>query len=73
MPDYIHLFIRSNSLISIADIVKRMKGCSSYILRKKFSKLKKYKSLWTPSYHCETIGLISENTIKKYIEMQTTK
>lgn len=73
MSDHVHLFIKSNPNISIADIVKHMKGYSSYILRKKFDVLRKYKSLWSPSYYCETIGLISEKTIRKYIEMQIEK
>jgi putative transposase len=71
MSDHVHLFIKSNPNITISEIVKHLKGYSSYILRKKFKELKKYKSLWTPSYYCETIGLISESTIRKYIEMQT--
>ena len=73
MSDHVHLFIKSNPLITISEIVKNMKGYSSYILRKKFIELRKYKSLWAPSYFCETIGSVSENAIKKYIEMQTQK
>ena len=70
MSDHIHLFVKGNQNITISNIVKYLKGYSSFELRKKFSYLKKYKSLWTHSYFCETIGHISENTIKKYIENQ---
>jgi len=70
MPDHIHLFVKSTPDISIAYIVKHLKGYTSYMLRKQFPNLKKYKSLWTRSYFVETIGLISEKTVKKYIEMQ---
>ena len=70
MSDHIHLFVKGNQNITISNIVKYLKGYSSYELRKKFIFLKKYKSLWTPSYFCETIGHISEDVVKKYIENQ---
>jgi putative transposase len=70
MSDHIHLFVKGNQNITISNIVKYLKGYSSYELRKKFIFLKKYKSLWTPSYFCETIGNISEDVVKKYIENQ---
>ena len=70
MPDHVHIFLRSNIYLSISIIVGQLKGYSSYMLRKKFRYLKTYKSLWTPSYFVETIGTISESTIKRYIELQ---
>lgn len=73
MEDHIHLFVRSNPKLSVSFIVNQLKGYTSYMLRKEFPYLHKYKSLWTSSYFCETIGLISENTVKKYIQMQTKK
>ena len=45
MSDHIHLFVKGNQNITIFDIVKYLKGYSSFELRKKFSYLKKYKSL----------------------------
>lgn len=70
MPDHIHIFLCSNPKFSISYIVKILKGYTSYYLRKEFLILKKYKSLWTPSYYCETIGHINEKTIIKYINDQ---
>lgn len=63
MPDHIHLFIKNLPNISISYIVKHLKGYTSFMLRKQFIDFNKYKSLWTYSYFCETIGLISEKTI----------
>ena len=65
MLDHIHLFVKGNLKISASTIVKQLKGYSSYMLRKEFIWLKKYKSLWTHSYYCETIGHISEVAVKK--------
>lgn len=70
MPDHIHIFIKAHPNISVSDIIKQIKGYTSYNLRKKYKWLRKYKSLWTPSYFCETIGLISEQTVRRYIDMQ---
>ncbi len=68
MPDHIHIFIKCYiNTISISKIVQYLKGYSSFMLRKRFPFLKKYKALWTPSYYYETIGHISQKTIKRYI------
>lgn len=73
MPDHIHLFIKCKPTDKVSDVVKNLKGFSSYMLRKKFPKYKMYKSFWSSSYYCESIGHISEKTIIKYINDQTKK
>ena len=70
MDDHIHLFIKSRPDLTISYIVQQLKGYTSYKVRKEFPILKRYKSLWTHSYFAETIGLISEKTVKRYIEMK---
>lgn len=71
MPDHIHIFIKGTPSDSISHIVSQLKGYSSSILRKEFPDLKKrLPTLWTRSFYVETIGCISEDTIKKYIENQ---
>ncbi len=71
MPDHVHVFVRGNPRISIHSIISKMKGYSAFMLRKEFPYLKsKMPCMWTRSYYVETIGNISEATIKKYIENQ---
>ena len=71
MPDHIHIFLKGNPTIPIHLIVKNLKGKSSSILRQEFPYLKKrLPCLWTRSYYCETIGCISEETVRRYIENQ---
>lgn len=71
MPDHCHIFLNATPIIPIHLIVKNLKGRSSRILREEFPFLKsKLPNLWTRSYYCETIGCISEDAIKKYIENQ---
>lgn len=55
-------------------IVGQLKGYASRYLRDEFPKLKsKLPCLWTRGYFCESVGHISEATIKKYIEEQKNK
>ena len=70
MPDHIHIFIKSNPNITIGMIVKELKGYISYMIRREIPKLKKYKAFWAKGYFVETIGFISEETVKKYIDNQ---
>lgn len=71
--DHVHLFVKSSPVNSPHYIVQQLKGYSSRILRNKFKELLKMPSLWTRSYYCESVGHISEKTIKKYIENQKNK
>ena len=70
MTDHIHIFISCKPTQTVSKIINSFKGYSSFQIRKMFSYLKKYKSLWVGSYFCETIGFISEKTIIKYINNQ---
>lgn len=74
MPDHVHLFVKSEPTDNPQWIVKNLKGYSSRFLREEFPHLKKrMPCLWTRSYYCESVGHISEKTIKKYIEDQKGK
>lgn len=74
MPDHVHIFIKATTNDAPVYIVSQLKGFTSFTLRKEFPKLKsRLPTLWTRSYYCETIGHISETTIKKYIDEQKNK
>lgn len=71
MPDHVHIFISANPVDGIHYIVQQIKGYSSRVLRQEFTWLnKRLPSLWTRSYYAETVGHISERTVKRYIENQ---
>lgn len=71
MPDHVHLFVKSTPVLSPHYIVQQLKGFTSHELRKEFPKLKsRLPTLWARSYYCESVGHISEDTIKRYIEDQ---
>ena len=70
-PDHIHLFVRVWPSDSAAEVVKELKGYTSFFLRKEFqSVLSKLPSLWTRSYFSSTAGAVSAQTIQEYIDAQ---
>lgn len=72
--DHIHLFIKASPTKAIHWIVQQLKGYTSRVLRQEISEVRtRLPSLWTRSYYVETIGHISEQTIKKYIQEQRNK
>jgi len=74
MPDHVHLFVKTDPRNSPHFIVQQFKGYTSKVLREEFPLLKsRLPSLWTRSYYCESVGHISDETIRKYIEDQKRK
>ena len=71
MPDHVHLFVTSDPTRCVAEIVNRLKGASSRILRQEFPHLvSRMPTLWNRSYYAGTVGHVSESTVKKYIDNQ---
>ncbi len=73
MPDHVHLFVQATPNHLVASMVKALKGVSARFLFKKFPELREQlwrEHLWNPSYFVGTVGDISEETVKKYIEGQ---
>lgn len=71
--DHIHVFASAHPKIAPSYMVKMLKGISARKLFLKFPQLKKRLwggPLWNDSFFIETIGSISEQAIKKYIENQ---
>lgn len=71
MPDHVHLLINSNPKIGIYNQINKIKGYTSNILRQEFPALKKrLPCLWTRSKFISTVGSVSLDVCKKYIENQ---
>ena len=74
MPDHVHLFLESDPRWAVAEIVNRLKGYTSRILRSEFRHLRsRLPTLWSRSYYAGTVGHVSEATVRRYIESQTGK
>lgn len=74
MSDHVHLFLESDPTWAIAGITNALKGYTSRLLRQEFKELRtKLPTLWSRSYYAGTVGHVSEETIRKYIESQKGK
>lgn len=73
MPDHLHLFISTNPNLPVSEVVQKIKGRSSRVLRQEFAALLKLPTLWTHSYFVSTAGNVSSETIQKYIAEQTAR
>ena len=71
--DHTHIFLNCLPTLSPSDIMQKIKGVTSRVLREEFPELKKMPSLWTRSYFVSTAGNVSSETIKKYVENQKTR
>lgn len=71
MDDHVHLLIDCNPRFGIMDCVHKLKGTSSKILREEFPYLKsRIPTLWTRSAFISTVGSVSLEVVKTYIENQ---
>ena len=76
MPDHIHMLISFNPKHAASSIVKTLKGKSARLWFKAYPETKAMLwggHLWTPSYFMATVGSMSKETVKKYIENQLTE
>ena len=74
MPDHVHLFVEADPIYSVAEIVNRLKGASSRILRSEFPGLRsRLPTLWSRSYYAGTVGAVSDAVVRRYIESQKGK
>ena len=71
--NHIHILVEAPAYLSVAKIVQLIKGKSSYRLQREFSQLKKVywgSHLWARGYFGATVGAVTEDLIKQYIENQ---
>jgi putative transposase len=66
MPDHVHLFLNCPPVLAPDQIMFRLKGSSSRVLRERYPELMRLPSLWTRSYFCSTAGNVSNATIERY-------
>jgi putative transposase len=74
MPDHVHLLLDVDPTIGINILVSRIKGRTAHYLRREFPELKrKLPTLWTRSKFIATVGSVSLDVVKQYIENQKGK
>ena len=73
MPNHVHVFVSAKPKYAPSYIFKMLKGISARRIFLKHPEIKEklWKGhLWNPSTYIETIGHISQETVKKYIQNQ---
>lgn len=71
MPDHVHLLLDIDPTIGVQMVVSRIKGKTSNVLNKEFPELqRKLPTLWTRSKFIATVGSMSLDVVKEYIENQ---
>ena len=71
--DHVHLLISCPPGLAPAKIVQYLKGRSSRLLQQEFPHLEKRywgQPLWGRGYFCATVGAVTEEMIKEYVEHQ---
>ncbi|MDR3669120.1 MAG: IS200/IS605 family transposase, partial [Ignavibacteriaceae bacterium] len=71
--DHVHMLLSCPTNIAPSKIVQYLKGRSSKLLQGEFLEIKKKywgQHLWAVGYFCATVGTVTEETIKAYIENQ---
>ncbi|MCB2292621.1 IS200/IS605 family transposase [Clostridium algoriphilum] len=71
--DHTHMFLNCPPSLSPSDIMQKIKGVTSRVLRDEFLELRKMPSLWTRGYFVSTAGNVSSVAVKKYVENQRTR
>jgi putative transposase len=72
--DHVHLIIQTNPSDSVAEVVQRLKGGTSRVIRKEFPELEEFlwgDSLWADGYFAETVGSVDEEVVRRYIKQQS--
>lgn len=72
--DHVHCFLSAPPKLALTDIVKYLKGITGRKLFEKHPELRDKLwrgELWNHSYYAETIGSVSEENIRRYIEHQS--
>ena len=71
-PDHVHLFLSNVRFVSEMELVRQIKGYSSYKIRKHFGyliKTKLYgKKFWTEGHFYRSVGAVNYETMKHYVE-----
>ena len=73
--DHLHMMVRSEPKLSPLQIVRRLKQMSISAVWKKYRDFLRHNfykehTFWTDGYFVSSIGNVSQETIKKYIENQ---
>ena len=71
--DHVHMLVSCPPTLAPSKIVQLLKGRSSRLIQEEFEELRKRywgQHLWARGYFCRTVGVVTEEMVKEYIENQ---
>ncbi len=71
--EHVHLLLSCPPSLSVSKIVQQLKGKTSRTLQMEYKELKKRywgQHLWGTGYFCRSVGTVTREMIKEYIENQ---
>lgn len=74
--DHIHMFLSIPPKLSLSDVMQRIKGRSSRRIQMEFPDLRKRywgRRFWARGYFSTTSGNVTDDVIKQYLELHSTK
>lgn len=66
--DYLHLYADIPPELSVADVVSRVKRCTTRMLRESTLPERDISQIWTRSYFADTAEIITKEEIDKYLD-----
>lgn len=72
--EHIHVLVSCPPSLSVSKLVQQLKGKTSKVMLGEYKELKKRywgQHLWASGYFCRSVGFITQETIREYIENQS--
>ena len=71
--EHIHILVSCPPSLSVSKLVQQIKGKTSRVLLNEYKELKRRywgQHLWSSGYFCRSVGTVTQEIIKEYIENQ---
>jgi len=71
--DHIHILFASKPSVTLSKFINSLKSVTSRMIRKEFPEVKKVlwkDKFWSPSYFLASVGQVTLDDVKKYVENQ---
>ncbi|GBC63818.1 IS200/IS605 family transposase [Desulfonema ishimotonii] len=74
--DHIHMLFASKPAVTLSKFINSLKSVTSRMIRKEFPEIRQYlwkDKFWSPSYFLASVGQVTLDDVKKYVENQGKK
>ena len=71
--DHVHILVSCPPSLSVSKLLQQIKGKTSRVLLSEYKSLKQRywgQHLWAAGYFCRSVGFVTQDIIKEYIENQ---